>query len=83
MANKIETKRQREKHVVCEMIDLYAKKHPEQIEICQELKIYASLRVDKCPMMETKTFCSNCQIHCYQKESRFVKSCALAVQECS
>jgi len=70
MAKNIADKRSREKRVVSEMIDLYARKHPEQKEMCQALKTYACLRVDKCPMMETKTFCSNCKIHCYQKEKR-------------
>ncbi len=27
-------------------------------------------RIDLCPMMETKSFCSVCRIHCYQKEMR-------------
>ena len=24
------------------------------------------MRSDKCPFMETKTFCSNCKVHCYK-----------------
>lgn len=27
-------------------------------------------RSDKCPFMETKTFCSNCRVHCYKPEMR-------------
>lgn len=37
---------------------------------CEELKAYACLRSDKCPFMETKTFCSNCKVHCYKPEMR-------------
>ena len=28
------------------------------------------LRIEKCPFMETKTFCSNCRVHCYRAEMR-------------
>ena len=27
---------------------------------------YARECSDKCPFMETKTFCSNCRVHCYR-----------------
>ncbi|MGN0478669.1 MAG: nitrous oxide-stimulated promoter family protein, partial [Hominenteromicrobium sp.] len=27
-------------------------------------------RSDCCPFMETKTFCSNCKVHCYKPEMR-------------
>ena len=69
-----ESKREKEKRIVGEMIKLYCKKQhkvkkglcPE----CQALKKYAELRSDKCPFMENKTFCSNCKVHCYKKEMR-------------
>lgn len=69
-----ESKREKEKRIVGEMIKLYCKKQhkvkkglcPE----CQALKEYAELRSDKCPFMENKTFCSNCKVHCYKKEMR-------------
>lgn len=69
-----ESKREKEKRIVGEMIKLYCKKQhkvknglcPE----CQALKEYAELRSDKCPFMESKTFCSNCKVHCYKKEMR-------------
>ena len=56
------------------MIAIYCKKNhgtkgvlcPE----CTELEVYARQRSDKCPFMETKTFCSNCKVHCYQPEMR-------------
>lgn len=28
------------------------------------------LRSDTCPFMETKTFCSNCKVHCYKPDMR-------------
>ena len=28
------------------------------------------MRSEKCPFMETKTFCSNCRVHCYQPAMR-------------
>lgn len=26
------------------------------------------MRTDKCPFMESKTFCSNCKVHCYKPD---------------
>ena len=71
---KIESKREREKQVVKEMIRLYCRKcHGTRGDICPEcqaLTDYAMLRSDKCPFMETKTFCSNCRVHCYKRDMR-------------
>ncbi len=36
---------------------------------CQKLAEYASMRSDKCPLLETKTFC-NCKVHCYKPDMR-------------
>ena len=70
----VEEKRIREKQMVSEMITLYCrKKHHTKdglCEQCAELKAYAHMRSDKCPFMESKTFCANCRVHCYQKEKR-------------
>ena len=70
----ISEKREREKKVVSLMIRLYCKKkHRTKTDLCEEckaLKEYARLRSDKCPFMETKTFCSNCKVHCYKPEMR-------------
>lgn len=66
-------KREKEKAMVGEMIHLYCrKKHhgKELCEDCQALYDYAMARVDHCPFMETKTFCSNCKVHCYRAEMR-------------
>ena len=37
---------------------------------CAALDRYARQRSDRCPFMETKTFCSNCKVHCYRPEMR-------------
>ena len=70
----VEDKREREKRVVSEMIRLYCRKrHGTREGLCPEcaaLKAYAEFRCDKCPFMETKTFCSNCKVHCYKPEMR-------------
>lgn len=72
--DKVQSKREKEKIVVGEMIKLYCnKQHGTKGELCQEckaLKEYAELRSDKCPFMETKTFCSNCKVHCYKADMR-------------
>ena len=68
-----ESKREMEKRIVGEMIKLYCRKNHKGNELCDEckaLKEYAEMRSDKCPFMETKTFCSNCRVHCYKSEMR-------------
>ena len=61
--------------MVSEMIALYSRKRhgakkgslcPE----CEALTTYARQRSDRCPFMETKTFCSNCKTHCYRPDMR-------------
>lgn len=76
----IEEKRQWEKKVVSQMITIYCKRNHRGGEIvrnesglcpeCAQLEAYARMRSDKCPFMETKTFCSNCKVHCYKPEMR-------------
>lgn len=70
----VQTKREREKAMVSEMITLYCRKrHGGKNGLCPEcaaLDTYARQRSDKCPFMETKTFCSNCRVHCYKPEMR-------------
>ncbi len=69
-----QTKREREKRMVSQMIALYCrKKHHTRGGLCPQcaaLDAYAKMRADKCPFMETKTFCSNCRIHCYKPDMR-------------
>ena len=66
-------KRKKEKLVIEEMISLYCRKqhHGQGLcKECEELRSYAHQRIDSCPFMESKTFCSSCRVHCYQKEQR-------------
>ncbi len=80
-AQRTETKRQREKRVVRLMIALYCKgNHAEAraadgareglCEECAALADYADARCDACPFMESKTFCTNCKVHCYRPAMR-------------
>ena len=71
----LDKKRAEEKLLVSEMIALYCRKQhgtpkgtlcPE----CRQLHDYALARIEKCPFMETKTFCSACKVHCYKSEMR-------------
>lgn len=72
----VQDKREKEKRVVEQMIAMYCHGNhgttgkgtlcPE----CAELRDYAQMRSDKCPFMETKTFCSNCKVHCYNRDMR-------------
>ena len=69
----VQTKREREKETVSRMIRLYCRKNHGGRTICPDcaaLDAYARLRSDKCPFMETKTFCSNCKVHCYKEDMR-------------
>lgn len=71
---KTQDKRQGEKRIVGEMIALYCRHfHQKKGGLCPRcgaLAAYAKQRVDHCPFMETKTFCSNCRAHCYRPEMR-------------
>ncbi|HAE15460.1 MAG TPA: nitrous oxide-stimulated promoter family protein [Erysipelotrichaceae bacterium] len=73
--NNTEGKREKEKRVVREMIILYCNGHHHTVHgqlcpDCRELCDYAWQRSDHCPFMETKTFCSNCTVHCYEPAHR-------------
>lgn len=37
---------------------------------CRDLLEYASARIRACRVMDTKTFCSSCKIHCYAPAKR-------------
>lgn len=62
----IEKKRKQEAKIVSLMIHLYCLHHDDIDE--SELLTYALSRIKRCPMMETKTFCTQCSIHCYQQD---------------
>lgn len=69
----IEAKRAREKTVVLHMIEAYChgKHGTRRDELCTEctqLAEYAEARISRCPFMATKTFCSQCHVHCYTPE---------------
>lgn len=69
----VKSKREREKETVSLMISIYCrKKHGKKALCpeCAELDAYARQRSDRCPFMETKTFCSNCHVHCYSPVMR-------------
>ena len=71
----VQTKREREKAMVSQMIARYCKgnhgtKKGQLCPECAALTQYACERCDKCPFMENKTFCSNCKVHCYKPEMR-------------
>ena len=74
MARNVDDKRTREKRMVSQMIALYCQKnHRTKDGLCPEcaaLADYARQRSDKCPFMESKTFCSNCKVHCYKPQMR-------------
>lgn len=70
---KVQDKREREKATVSLMIAIYCRKKHGGKVLCPEcavLEAYARQRSDRCPFMETKTFCSNCKVHCYRRDMR-------------
>ena len=63
-------KRLLELKTVRRMIEIYCHGHHgtkgrELCEDCEDLVKYAETRVEQCPHMEEKTFCSMCKTHCY------------------
>lgn len=75
--HKIDRKRQKEIDMVSEMIQLYCKRKHKNLyhngilcDECQELMDYSIARTTRCPFMESKTFCSNCKVHCYSSDMR-------------
>ena len=69
----IDAKREQEKRVVSQMVHLYCRKQhhrPDLCPDCREVLAYAIDRSDHCPFMESKTFCSNCKVHCYAPEKK-------------
>lgn len=68
------SKKYKENRIVEMMIKIYCReKHRYRHELCndcQEILDYAILRNDKCPNLDTKSFCSVCKTHCYSTEMR-------------
>ena len=68
-----QSKREREKQMVRDMIRLYCRGVHDGQGLCPQcaaLMEYACRRSDLCPFMESKTFCSNCKVHCYNPQMR-------------
>ena len=68
-------RRREETLLVQQMIALYCRgnhgsRNGALCPECRALDDYAALRIEKCPFMETKTFCSACRVHCYRPEMR-------------
>ena len=71
----IEERRRRDTETVIQMIEIYCRgqhKTPkgQLCPECDQLARYVRERVRKCPVMETKTFCSSCPVHCYSADMR-------------
>lgn len=63
----------KEQELLTLMIGIYCKKKHRSKTLCDDctaLLDYAKLRAEKCPFQETKTFCSNCKVHCYRPLER-------------
>ena len=73
-SEKAEKKRLDELQAVTGMIEIYCRgKHRHHTGLCKEcqkLMDYARSRIEHCPFMESKSFCSNCKVHCYSPDMR-------------
>ena len=69
-----EEKRKAEMATINKMLEIYCRAHHgNNLSLCEECEAlfdYARARVERCPHMETKTFCSACQTHCYAPKMR-------------
>ena len=66
----VDEKRKLELKTMYQIIGIYChnKHHTPKGQLCKECEQvweYAEHRIDTCPHMETKTFCSVCKTHCY------------------
>ncbi|MGM0395732.1 MAG: nitrous oxide-stimulated promoter family protein [Bacillota bacterium] len=68
----VQEKINKEKQIITLMIDLYYKGKSNSLsrDECLELKEYCCYKVDNCPFIEEKTFCSACKVHCYDEDHR-------------
>lgn len=69
----IEKKRKREQEIVEKMIEIYCRKKHKKESLCEEcsnLLEYTRQRSNNCPLIEVKTFCASCKIHCYKKDMK-------------
>lgn len=72
--SKLNKKREKEQFIVKKMITIYChKNHRTKVDLCNECQAlydYTKKRIEKCPFMEEKTFCANCNVHCYKVDMR-------------
>lgn len=66
----VDEKRKLELKTMYQIIGIYChnKHHTPKGQLCKDCEQvweYAEHRIDACPHMETKTFCSVCKTHCY------------------
>jgi hypothetical protein len=64
---------EKEKRIVCFMIETYCGKRHRVAGTCaecRELASYSSGRLDKCRYRNEKPFCSKCATQCYGKKQR-------------
>lgn len=72
----INKKRNDEIQTIYQMIEIYCKGQKHQrfsntlCPTCLELFEYAKFRINNCPKIESKTFCSNCSSPCYKPEKK-------------
>ena len=71
----VDEKRKLELKTMYQIIGIYChnKHHTPKgqlCEACEQVWEYAEHRIDTCPHMETKTFCSVCKTHCYAPNYR-------------
>lgn len=55
-------------HIYCS--HKHAMKQEQLCPKCNEVWNYAKQRIEACPHMEVKTFCSVCKTHCYEPTYR-------------
>ena len=85
----VDEKRKLELKTMYQIIGIYChnKHHTPKGQLCKECEQvweYAEHRIDTCPHMETKTFCSVCKLIAMHLHivKKFVKSCAMGGLEC-
>ena len=85
----VDEKRKLELKTMYQIIGIYChnKHHTPKgqlCEACEQVWEYAEHRIDACPHMESKTFCSVCKTHCYAPNYRekSVKLCVMVGQGC-
>lgn len=72
--NNTDKKREKEKKLLRLMIQLYCKgKRHGATGLCKDcgtLLNYSQERINHCPFMDIKTFCSRCIVHCYKPDMK-------------